>query len=151
MDLEIFSYLFLFIHLLGEPSYFNKGEFINTTMGTYLLENFILLIFCFIFLISLVLLVSMIIKNEFANLLVGAIFIFNEIFYFKRGIGFFFEVENYSTNYVQVGQIVSGYRNYIYNSNALNLDNGLYVVGIGTGVLLLLIFLISKYKRFKLV
>ncbi|SOC37383.1 ABC transporter permease subunit [Ureibacillus acetophenoni] len=135
----------------GEPSYFNKGEFINITMGSYLLENFILLIFCFMFLISLVLLVSMIIKNEFANLLVAAIFIFNEIFYFKRGIGFFYEVENYPTNYVQVGQILSGYRNYIYNSSALNLGNGLTALGMGTGVLLLLIFLISKYKRYKLV
>lgn len=135
----------------GEPSYFNKGEFINITMGSYLLENFILLVFCFMFLISLVLLVSMIIRNEFANLLVAAIFIFNEIFYFKRGIGFFYEVENYPTNYVQIGQIISGYRNYIYNSSALNLGNGLTALGIGTFVLFLLIFIISKFKRYKLV
>lgn len=136
---------------LGEPSYFKKGEFINITMGSYLIQNSIILLFWFILLISLVLLVSMIIKNEFANLLVGAILIFNEIFYFQRGIGFFYEVENYPTNYVQVGQILSGYRNYIYNSSALTFDKGLYVLGISSGVLLLLIFLISKYKHFKLV
>ncbi|MFY3792042.1 ABC transporter permease [Ureibacillus sp. MALMAid1270] len=136
---------------VGEPSYFKKGEFLNTTMGMYLLQNFILLTLLFALIISLVLLASMIIRNEFAILVVGAIFIFNEIFYFKRGIGFFEEVENYPTNYVQVGQILSGYRNYIYNSSALTFDKGVYVLGISTGILILLIFVISKFKRYKLV
>jgi len=136
---------------VGEPTYFKKGEFLNTSMGMYLLQNFIILILLFALIISLVLLASMIIRNEFANLLVGAMFIFNEIFYFKRGIGFFEEVENYPTNYVQVGQIISGYRNYIYNSSALTFDKGVYVLGISTGILILLIFVISKFKRYKLV
>lgn len=136
---------------LSKPSYFNKGEFVNTAMGNYLVDNVIFIVFCFMYLILLVLLVSMFIKNEFANLLAGAIFIFNESFFFQRGIGFFYEVENYPTNYVQVGQIVSGYRNYIYNSNALNFNHGLMIVGMSTSVLLVFIFIISKYKRYKLI
>lgn len=134
-----------------EVSIFLKGDFINVSMGQFLLESFLLLMFIFILLISLILLSSMVIRNEFANLLVGAVFIFNEIFYFKRGIGYWYEVENYPTNYVQVGQILSGHRNYIYGSNELLFTNGLLVLGLSACVLILFIFLISKFKRYKLI
>ncbi|KGR78855.1 hypothetical protein [Ureibacillus manganicus] len=140
------------IYTLGEDvAIFLKGDFVNIPMGHYLLENFMLIALIFIFLISLILLSSMVIKNEFANLVVGAVFITNEVFYFKRGIGYWHEVELYPTNYVQVGQILSGYRNYIYGSSQLILNNGLIVMGISSLVLVVFIFIISKIKRYKLI
>ena len=140
------------IYTLGEDvAIYLKGDFVNNSMAQYLLENFLLILSIFIFLIAIVLLTSMVIRNEFANLVVGAIFITNEVFYFKRGIGYWHEVEYYPTNYVQIGQVLSGYRNYIYGSTQLNFNNGVMVIGLSACVLILLMFLISKMKRYKLI
>lgn len=131
---------------------YNASEklFSNITMGQYLLQNMLFIVFWFLFVISLLLLVSVTLRNEFTNLLVGCVFIIAEYFYYVRGIGVFRDVHWYPTSYVQVGQIISGYRNYLYVSDALTSGSGLFVMGLCTCIFLFCTFLISNRTKFKL-
>jgi len=131
---------------------YSAGEnlFTNVMMGEYLIQNMLFTIFWFLFIISLLLLVSVMMKNEFVNLLAGCVFIFAEFIYFKRGMGAFGNVQWYPTNYVQVGQVISGYRNYLYATESLTLGNGLTVMGLCTSIFLLITFLISNRRKFRL-
>ena len=137
--------------VLPVPIYFpNEKIFSNITLGEYVIQNMLFMIFLFLFMISLLLLASVTLKNEFANLLVGCAFVIGELTYFGRGNGIFWDVQWYPTSYVQVGQVLSGYRNYLYNSEALTIVNGLFVMGLCTCVFLFFTFLISNHRKFKL-
>ncbi|TQR21032.1 ABC transporter permease [Psychrobacillus vulpis] len=134
---------------LPVPIYF-LGEFSNITIGKYLIQNMLFIVFWFVFIISLLLFVSVTIKNEFANLLVGCVFVIAEFIYFARGVAVVWNVQWYPTSYVQVGQIISGYRNYLYGTEALTFGNGLYVMGLCACIFLFFTFLISNRRKFKL-
>jgi len=130
---------------------YSTGEIFSTIrMGEYLIQNMVLIVLWFVFIISLLLLVSVLIKNEFANVLVGSAFIIAEFFYFSRGVGYVWDVQWYPTTYVQVGQIISGYRNFLYDSEALSLESALAVLGLSTCLFLFVTFLISNHRKFKL-
>lgn len=101
-------------------------------------------------LISLLLLVSIIVKNEFANLVAGCVVVFAEYYYYVRGLGYVKDIHWYPSSYVQVGQIIAGYREYLNNSVALTLKNGLLVMAVCTVICLLLTFIISNHRRYKL-
>lgn len=128
----------------------NELTFETMTMGEYLIQNMLLLVFWFLLIISVVLFVSVLIKNEFANLLVGCAFVFAEFFYFSRGIGYYWDVQFFPSSYIQVGQVISGYRGFLYGFEKLTLSNGLAVLGLCTCIFLLFTFLISNYRKFKL-
>lgn len=128
----------------------NTLTFETMNMGEYLIQNMLLLVFWFLLIISLLLFVSILIKNEFANLLVGCVFVFAEFFYFSRGIGYYWDVQLFPSSYVQVGQVISGYRAFLYGFEKLTLGNGLAVLGLCTCFFLLFTFLISNHRRFKL-
>lgn len=125
--------------------------FSNITMGEYLMQNMLFIVFWFLFFISLILLVSVAVKNEFANLLVACVFVIAEFMYFVRGIGAIRNVQWYPTSYVQIGQIISGYRNFLYGSEALTFETGLFIIGLCTCVFLFFTFLISRRRKFKLI
>ena len=124
--------------------------FETMNMGVYLIQNMLLLVLWFLLIISLLLFVSVLIKNEFANLLVGCAFVFAEFFYFSRGIGYYWDVQLFPSSYIQVGQVISGYRTFLYGFEKVTLGNGLIVLGLCTCILLLFTFLISNYRKFKL-
>ncbi|MFE6168116.1 ABC transporter permease [Viridibacillus arvi] len=136
---------------LPVPIYsFGKDLFSNILMWEYLVQNMLFIIFWFLFIISLLLLVSVLLKNEFVNLLVGSMFVIAEFIYFERGLGAVRNIQWYPTSYVQVGQVISGYRNYLYGSEALTFGSGLTVMGLCTCIFLFFTFLISNQKKFKL-
>ncbi|MEO4055047.1 ABC transporter permease [Solibacillus sp. CAU 1738] len=128
----------------------NELTFESISMGEYLIQNMLLLVLWFLLIISVLLFVSVLIKNEFANLLVGCVFIFAEFFYFSRGIGYYWDVQWFPSSYVQVGQVISGYRTFLYGFEKLTLSNGLAVLGLSTCIFLLFTFLISNHRKFKL-
>lgn len=136
---------------LPVPIYF-AGEklFSNITMGQYVMQNMLFIVFWFLFFISLILLVSVMIKNEFANLLVGSVFVIAEFMYYVRGIGAIRDVHWYPTSYVQTGQIIGGYRNFLYGTDALTFGTGLVVIGLCACIFLFIMFLISRRRKFKL-
>lgn len=136
---------------LPVPIYsYEARAFTVITMGVYLLQNALLLLLWFLLLISLILLVSVILRNEFANLVVGCIVVFAEFYYYVRGLGFVKDIQWYPSSYVQVGQIVGGYREFLNNSVALTLENGLLVMAVSTIICLLITFIISNQRWFKL-
>ena len=127
-----------------------EGKFEMMTLGTFLSQSFMLLIAWFIVLIIVVLVCSILFRQEMVNFAVGLLLIFGENFYFSRGVGYFWEVENYPTSYIQVGQIVSKLRNFYYTNDQLDFVLGLELLLASAVVILLLTLLISLNKRFKL-
>lgn len=135
---------------LPVPIYSPSELFSTISMGEFLLQNMVIIVMWFLFIISLLLLLSVLLKNEFANVLVGSAVVMAEFFYFSRGVGYIWDVQWYPTSYVQVGQIISGYRNYLYDSEALTLGNGLAVLGLSVCLFLFFTFLISNHRKFKM-
>ncbi|MFF2753624.1 ABC transporter permease [Psychrobacillus sp. NPDC058041] len=131
---------------------YNSSEkiFSNIMMWQYLIENMIFMMFWFLFIITLLLIVSVTLKNEFANLVVGCVFVVAEFMYYVRGIGHYRDVQWYPTSYVQVGQIISGHRNFLYVTDGLTVGTGLFIIGLCTCIFLFVTFLISHHRKFKL-
>lgn len=127
-----------------------KDSFSNILMGEYLVQNMLFIVFWLLFIISLLLLVSVLLKNEFANLVVGFMFVIAEYIYFDRGVGAVWNFQWYPTSYVQVGQIISGYRNFLYGSETLTFRSGILVMGLCSCIFLVFTFLISNHRKFKL-
>ena len=127
-----------------------RGEFSNVMMWEYLLQNVLLIVFWFLFIISLLLFTSVMLKNEFSNLFLGCVFVFAEFAYYARGVGAFGNIHWYPTTYVQTGQIISGYRNYLYASDGLTFERGLLILGICICICLVFTFHISNRRKFKL-
>ncbi len=119
------------------------------SLSEFMLQNMALIILWFVLIISLLLLTSILIRNEFANLFIGFAVVIGEFTYYTRGIGFIREVQWYPTSYIQVGQVISGYRNYVYESNALTLGNGATVLSACVCIILLTVFIISNLPKFK--
>lgn len=128
-----------------------EETFTNITMSTFLLKNILFIGVWFLFLIAIILFLSIIVKAEFANLFVGFIIIAAEWFYFERVMGAYSNIERYPTSYVQVGQVISGYRNFVYQSPELTYQHGLTIIGCCTLFLVILTLIVSKFKRFKLI
>ncbi|MGM9949608.1 MAG: ABC transporter permease [Lysinibacillus sp.] len=119
------------------------------SLGEFLLQNMAFILLWFILIITLLLLTSIVLRNEFANLFVGCAVVIAEFTYYTRGIGFIRDVEWYPTSFIQVGQVLSGYRNYVYESHTLTLQNGAFVLGVCVCIGLLATFIISNRRQFK--
>lgn len=128
-----------------------EETFTNMPMSTFLLKNILFIGVWFLFLIAIILFLSIIVKAEFANLFVSFIIIAAEWIYFERVMGAYSDIERYPTSYVQVGQVISGYRNFVYQSPDLTYQHGLTIIGCCTLFLVILTLIVSKFKRFKLI
>ena len=127
-----------------------EQNFYNITMGNYLFQNVRLISCWFLLLISLILFLSIVIKVEFANLIAGVALILWEYFYYYRGLGFVKDVHWYPSTYTKVGQVISGYRNFLYNTEGISLENGMMLLRSCAIVLLVLTLIISSFKKYKL-
>lgn len=127
------------------------GIFEMMTLGTFLRQSFILLVTWFIVIINVVLLCSIIFRSEMVNFAVGLLLIFGENFYSSRYVGYFWDVQNYPTSYIQVGQIISKWRNYYYLNNQLNFTLGLQLLLGLAGIVIFLMILIALNRRYKLI
>lgn len=127
------------------------GSFQMMTLGAFLSQSLALLFAWFIVVISVVLLCSVLLRQEMVNLAVGLLLIFGEKFYTSRGVGYFWDVEKFPTTYIQVGKIVSKYQNFFFVSEHLDYQLGLKLLVILTVVLLTVTLIVSLNKKFKLV
>ncbi|MGE7951048.1 ABC transporter permease [Lysinibacillus xylanilyticus] len=127
------------------------GKFEMMTLGTFLGQSFILLFTWFIVMINVVLLCSIIFRSEMVNFAIGLFLIFGENFYSSRYVGYFWDVQNYPTSYIQVGQIISKRRNFYYMNNQLDFTLGLQLLLGLAGVVIFLMILIALNRRFKLI
>lgn len=127
------------------------GKFEMMTLGTFLGQSFILLFTWFIVMINVVLLCSIIFRSEMVNFAVGLLLIFGENFYSSRYVGYFWDVQNYPTSYIQVGQIISKRRNFYYMNDQLDFSLGLQLLLGLAGVVIFLMILIALNRRYKLI
>ncbi|WP_042470306.1 ABC transporter permease [Bacillus ndiopicus] len=128
-----------------------QGIFTVISLGAFLGQCIQLLLLWFMAIIAIVLLCSVVLRNEVINLGIGLVIIFAEYFYFSRGIGFLWDIEKYPTSYIQIGQVVSKIRNFYYNSDAMAAQLGMKLLAIYIVVMLVITLGISLNKRFKLV
>lgn len=128
-----------------------NGSFDMMTLGTFLAQSLALLLMWFVVMIVVVLLCSVLFRQEMVNLAVAMLIIFGEKFYLSRGVGYFWDIEMYPTSYIQVGKIVSKYQNFYFVSESLDYRLGIQLLALVVGIVLILTLLISFNKRFKLV
>ncbi|MCL1702601.1 ABC transporter permease [Lysinibacillus sp. Bpr_S20] len=127
-----------------------EGQFEMMTLGTFIVQSLTLLFTWFIVIISVVLLCSILFRSEMVNFAVGLLLIFGENFYASRYVGYFWDVQNYPTSYIQVGQIISKRRSFYYMNNNLDFTLGLQLLFGLAGVVILLMIVIALNKRYKL-
>lgn len=127
------------------------GSFEMMTLGTFLLQSLTLLLLWFIVVVNVVLLGSVLFRQEMVNFAIGLLLIFGEKFYTSRGVGYFWDIEKYPTSYIQVGKIISKYQNFYFSSENLDYRLGLLQLSILVVVVIIITLLVSLNKRFKLV
>ena len=127
-------------------NHLNLGTFDSISIGLYLTKNFVMLLFWFILIIGLVLLISIILKNEYINLTIGVLF-FLEITYYQRGNIIEDWLGYLPTSYVQSGEIISGHRNYFLVTESLGFGKGLLVLLSTVFLIYLLIWLVTNKKK----
>lgn len=148
-----------FGHLtLGVPIYntevatYNYVEgmeiFSTIPMWDYLLRNLGFLSLWFVALIAVILLLSITVRLEFINIAAGLGILFAEFLYFERAVSPFTDAYWYPTSYVQVGQVISGTRDFLYASQLFTVELGILLVAGSAAVCMVLILLITTNKRF---
>ncbi len=130
---------------------FDEEWFEIITLGNFFAKSAGMILAWYFALISIVLLLSVVVRNEFINLAVGAVLVFAEFAYMSRGLGWRKPIENYLTSYAQIGQVVSKMRNYYYDTAAVTWSFGSLLLLATAGICLLITLLISLSKRYKLV
>lgn len=126
--------------------FLNLGTYESISMGLFLVQSFVMMLLWFTIIISLVLLMSIVLKNEFINLTIGIIF-FIEATYYQRGAIIDAWLSYLPTSYIQIGNIVSGYRQYILAIDSVTIIKGQLVLLAAALLIILLIWFISRIKR----
>lgn len=130
-------------------AFFGNETFGNISMGMYLSKYFLMLLLWFSIIIGLVLLLSILFKNEYVNLVVGVL-CFAEIIYYQRG-WIPEEWLNYlPTSYIQIGNIISGYKNFTLYTDLLTIEKGAFVLTATMVLIIILIKLITMKKKMTL-
>ena len=126
-------------------------EFETITMTSYFAKTGILILCWFMVIISFVILLSVTLRNEIANLIAGLIVIFAEFIYLDRGVGYIKPVENYLPTYTQVSQVVTNMKNYFYTTIKIEFSKGLILL-IGCAVILFALALVTSLnKRYRFI
>ncbi|MFC4353752.1 ABC transporter permease [Chryseomicrobium palamuruense] len=141
---------------LGVPIYNTDVTIFNFTpnifslmpMWEFLLKNLAFLSLWFVALIAVMILLSITVRLEFINIAVGLGILFVEFLYFERAVSPFTDAYWYPTSYVQVGQVISGTRDFLYASELFTVDRGVMLVSGSAAICILLILLITTNKRF---
>lgn len=130
---------------------YGKQQYTTITMTMYFLKTISLLLAWFAVIISFVLLLSLIIRNEVVNIIGGLMVIFAEFAYLDRGLGFFKPVENWVPTYTQVSKVITNMRNYYYESSGIVYSKGLTLLLATACILFVLSLVITLSKRYRLI
>ena len=122
--------------------------FTTIPMWKFLLLNLAFLTLWFLALVAVILLLSITVSLEFINIAVGLGIIFVEFLYFERAVSPFTNAYWYPTSYIQVGQVISGTRDFLYASQLFTMERGMLLVAGSTAVCIVCILLITTNKRF---
>ncbi|GGA78688.1 ABC transporter permease [Ornithinibacillus halotolerans] len=137
LDLPAVTYNFAF---------FNNETFESMSMGMYLLKYLAIVLLWFMLIIGLVLLMSILLKNEYFNLIIGVV-CFVEIIYHQRGWVPKEWLSYLPTSYVQIGDVLTGYKNYTLYTDALTPEKGFLVLLLTVIIVLLFIKVVINKKK----
>lgn len=125
--------------------------FETITMASYFAKTGALILCWFAVIISFVILLSVTLRNEVANLIAGLIVIFSEFIYLDRGIGFLKPVEYYLPTYTQVSQVITNMKNHFYTTGNIEFSKGIIlIIGCAT-ILFALALVVSLSKRYRFI
>lgn len=122
--------------------------FTTIPMWEFLLLNLAFLTLWFVALVAVIILLSITVRLEFINIAVGLGIIFAEFLYFERAVSPFTDAYWYPTSYIQVGQVISGTRDFLYASQLFTMERGMLLVAGTAAVCILVILLVTTNKRF---
>ncbi|WP_343756640.1 hypothetical protein [Alkalibacterium iburiense] len=125
------------------------GLFETVPIGNWLLQAFILILISSLVLIRGIIGLSLLFKQEFLNLLVGVSVLFTEPLYFSRGIGHFSDIGLLPPTFFSVGSVLTGYHNFLYNSQDIHFMNGVLSLGATWLVIEIILFVLTRFKRFR--
>lgn len=125
------------------------GSFETVPIGNWLLQAFILILISSLVLIRGIIGLSLLFKQEFLNLLVGVSVLFTEPLYFSRGIGHFSDIGLLPPTFFSVGSVLTGYHNFLYNSQDIHFMNGVLSLGATWLVIEIILFALTRFKRFR--
>lgn len=137
LNLPVVAYTFEFLNL---------GTYENMSMGLFLVQIFVMLLLWFMLIISLVLFMSILLKNEFINLTIGIIF-FVEVIYYQRGAIIEDWLSYLPTSYVQLGDIISGYKQYALGTGSVTMEKGQILLLASFVLIILFIWLFTKRNK----
>ncbi|KAF1301139.1 hypothetical protein [Enterococcus sp. JM9B] len=92
----------------------NNGEFHSISLGNYTLIFFGLLLLWGFLLNFLIMSLSLLFRNELVNIGLGLLVILLEFLYYRQGIGEFRAYEWLPSSFIKIGEIITGYHNYLY-------------------------------------
>lgn len=116
--------------------------------------QFLLQALVFFFLIALIfirgiILLSLVLKNELVNLVVGVAAIFAENMYYMRGIGYFSHVSLFPPTFFKIGAALSGYQNHLYTTDIITFGTGVLSLSFLWFLIELLLFGLTRFKSFR--
>lgn len=123
-----------------------RGTFDTIQLGTFYVRASILLILIMYLFTRLIIMFSLLVKNEFFNLLAGIALIFTERLYYIRGVGFFSNVDLLMPTFFPIGQVLSGYQNFLYNSAAITFQNGVLSLLVAILFVEVALFIFTRVK-----
>ena len=126
-------------------------SFKTITMASYFAKTGTLILCWFALIISFVILLSVTLRNEVANLIAGLILIFSEFMYLERGFAYFKPVENYPPTYTQVGQVITNMKNYFYGTIQIEFSRGITLLIGCAAILFALALVVSLSKRYRFI
>lgn len=129
-----------------EYEFLTLGHYDTMTMGTYLAQILLLVVMWNIIIIGLILLFSILFKNEFINLIIVAMFFIEKIHYQRGGL-IDEQLAYLPTSYVQFGNIITGYLNFYIDNGSPVYTKGLMALGATIVLVGLLIGIVSRFKR----
>ena len=125
------------------------GLYETLPMGHWLLQALILIVISSLVLIRGILLLSVLFKQEFLNLLLGISVLFTESLYYSRGVGYFRDIGLLPPTFFSVGSVLIGYHNFLYNSRDIHFLNGVLSLGAAWLGMEVLLFVVTRFKRFR--
>lgn len=144
-----FGSLQLPIPVMIEENY--KPAFDTITLGQYFVQVGLLILGWFAVIISLILLLSVTIRQELANLAGGVFLIFSEKFYIDEGLGYFKPVENYLPTYTQVSKVVTNVKGFFYEAEGIVFLSGFTILTTTAFILMIITLGITLIRRYRFI
>lgn len=124
----------------------NLGSFYSVPMWAYLTKVFTLFILWVLIIIGLIILFSILFKNEYVNLILISILFISNV-YLQRGTSISERVSYLFVTYSDISNIVTGKLNYLYYLDIPSFKSGVLILGSTLLLILFINILLTKFIK----